>query len=114
MVENNFCYMYHPEENISIDEACCPFKGWLHFRYYNPLKPNHFHIKLFQLSESISKYIIGFAGKGTSSAADASRPMDPLCKRTTNLALSLMEKFHLLDKGHQVYMDNNYTSPELF
>ena len=29
MVENNFCHLYRPEENISIDEACCPFKGWL-------------------------------------------------------------------------------------
>ena len=95
--------MYHAEENISIDEACCPFKGWLHFQCYNPLEPNCFHIKLFQLSKSISGYIIGFevyAGKGASSAADASRPMDPLCMRTTNLVLSLMEKFHLLDKGH--------------
>ena len=72
---------------------------------------------MFQLSESISGYIIGFevyTGKGTTSAADASRPMDPLCMRTTKLVLGLMEKFHLLDKGHRVYMDNYYTSPELF
>ena len=117
MVENNFCHVYHPEQNVSIDEACCPFKGCLRFWCYNPSKPNCFHIKLFQLSESISGYIIGFevyTGKGTSSAADASRPMDPLCTRTTKLVLGLMEKFHLLDKGHRVYMDNYYTSPELF
>ena len=25
-----------------------------------------------------------------------------------------MEKFHLLDKGNRVYMDNYYASPELF
>ena len=53
-------------------------------------------------------------GKGTLSGADASRPMDPLCMRTTKLVLGLMEKFHLLDKGHRVYMDNYYTSLELF
>ena len=61
------------------------------------------HAAHSKLSESISGYIIGFevcTGKGMSSAADASRPMDPLCMRTTNLVLSLMEKFHLLDKGH--------------
>ena len=90
MVENNFCHVYHPEENMSIDEVCCPFKGQLHFRCYNPSKPNRFHIKLFQLSESVSGYIIGFevyTGKGMSSAADASSPMDPLCMEQLNLFL---------------------------
>ena len=29
------------------------------------------------------------------------------------LVLSLLEKFKLLDKGHRIYMDNYYTSPEL-
>ena len=47
MVENNFAHIYHPEQNVSIDEAYCPFKGRLHFRVYNPAKPNWFHIKLF-------------------------------------------------------------------
>ena len=99
MVENNFCHMYCPEANVSIDEACCPFKGCLHLRCYNPSKSNHFHIKLFQVSESSTGYIIGFEvymGKGTSSAADTSRPMDPPCTRTTTLVLGLLEKFQLL------------------
>ena len=52
-------------------------------------------------------------GKGTCSATDTSCPMDPHCTRTTTLVLSLLEKFQLLDKGHRVYMDNYYTSPEL-
>ena len=107
--------MYHPGANVSIDEACCPFKGHLCFRCYNPSKPNHFHIKLFQVPEYSTGYIIGFEvymGKGTSSAGD-SHPMDPQCRRATTLVLSLLEKFQLLNKGHRVYMDNYYTSPEL-
>ena len=117
MVENNFAHVYHPQQNVSIDEACCPFKGRLHFRVYNPTKPNQFHIKLFQLSESSSNYIIGFevyTGKGTSSAADVANPMDKECSRTTKLVLGLLEKFKLLNKGHCAYMDNYYSSPELF
>ena len=61
-------------------------------------------------------YIIGFdvyTGKGTFSSANGSHPMDPQCTRTTMLVLGLLEKFKLLDKGHRVYMDNYYTSPEL-
>ena len=116
MVENNFAHVYCPQQNVSIDEACCPFKGRLRFRVYNPTKPNQFHIKLFQLSESSSGYIIGFevyTGKGTSSAADVANPMDKECSRTTKL-LGLLEKFKLLNKGHCIYMDNYYSSPELF
>ena len=117
MVENNFAHVYHPQQNVSIDEACCPFKGRLHFRVYNPAKPNRFHIKLFQLSEFSSGYIIGFevyTGKGTSSAADVANPMGKECSRTTKLVLGLLENFKLLNKGHCMYMDNYYNSPELF
>ena len=116
VVENNFCHVYRPDANISIDEACCPFKGHLRFRCYNPAKANRFHIKLFQVSESSTGYIIGFdvyTGKVTFSSAKESCPMDPPCTRTTMLVLILLEKFKLLDKGHRVYMDNYYTSPEL-
>lgn len=59
MTETNFMHLYRLR-NISIDEACCPFKGRLQFRVYNPTKPNHFHIKFFQISESSTGYILGF------------------------------------------------------
>ena len=117
MVENNFAHVYCPQQNVSIDEACCPFKGRLCFRVNNPAKPNQFHIKLFQLSESSSGYIIVFevyTGKGTSCAADVANPIDKECSRTTKLVLGLLEEFKLLNKGHCVYMDNYYSSPELF
>ena len=117
MVENNFAHIYHLEQNVSTDDACCPFKGRLRFRVYNPAKPNQFHIKLFQLSESSSGYIIGFevyTGKGISSAADLANPMDKECSRTTTLVLGLLEKFKLLNKGHCLYIDNYCSSPELF
>ena len=60
MCERNFLYAYKPSKSLSFDEACCPFKGRLHFKVYNPQKPNRFHIKLFQISESTSGYILGF------------------------------------------------------
>ena len=37
-----------------------------------------------------------------------------LAAQTTKVIMGLMEKCHLLDKGHHVYMDNYYSSPELF
>ena len=34
--------------------------------------------------------------------------------KTTRVVLGLLEEAKLLDKGHHIYMDNYYSSPELF
>ena len=117
MLERNFMYAYKPSKALSFDEACCPFKGRLRFRVYNPMKPNRFHIKLFQVSEANSGYIVGFhvyTGKNNACISNASNPLDQECSKTTKIVLGLLESTNLLDKGHHVYMDNYYSSPELF
>ena len=117
MVERNFLYAYKPSKVLSFDEACCPFKGRLRFRVYNPMKPNRFHIKLFQVSEAQSGYIVGFhiyTGKSGPCISNASRPLDQEVTKTTKIVLGLLESTNLLDKGHHIYMDNYYSSPELF
>ena len=117
MLERNFIYAYQPSKALSFDKACCPFKGRLRFRVYNPMKPNRFHIKLFQISEACSGYIVGFhiyTGKNGSCVSTHSCPLDQECTKTTKIVLGLLETTNLLDKGHHVYMDNYFTSPELF
>ena len=117
MLEQNFIYAYQPSKELSFDEACCPFKGRLRFRVYNPMKPNRFHIKLFQISEACSGYILGFhiyTGKNSNCVSRYSKPLDSDCTKTTKIVLGLLESTKLLDKGHHIYMDNYYTSPELF
>ena len=117
MCERNFLYAYKPSKSLSFDEACCPFKGRLRFKVYNPQKRNRFHIKLFQISESTLGYILGFhvyTGKNLSCISYSSKPLDPECTKTTKIVLGLLESTNLLDKGHHIYMDNYYSSPELF
>ena len=46
MMQRNFCTKYRPGKELSLDESMCPFKGRVHFKCYNPKKPNRFHIKL--------------------------------------------------------------------
>ena len=102
---------------MSFDEACCPFKGRVKFHVYNPMKPNRFHIKLFQVSEAESGYILGFhvyMGKDSLCISHSSKPLDPDCTKTTKVVLGLLEETKLFDKGHHIYMGNYYTSPELF
>ena len=116
MIDRNFLYAYKPSKALSFDEACCPFKGRLRFRCFNPMKPNRFHIKLFQVSESSSGYILGchiYTGKDTLCVSHKSTPLDPNVTKTTKIVLGLLQKCQLLDVGHHIYMDNYYSSPEL-
>ena len=81
------------------------------------MKPNRFHIKLFQVSKANSGYIVRFhvyTGKNNACISNASNPLDEECSKTTKIVLGLLESTNLLDKGHHVYMDNYYSSPELF
>ena len=60
MMQRNFHTKYRPGKELSLDESTCPFKGRVHFKCYNPKKPNRFHIKLFMVSEPSTGYICGF------------------------------------------------------
>ena len=46
IMQRNFHKKYRPGKELSLDESTCPFKGRVHFKCYNPKKPNRFHIKL--------------------------------------------------------------------
>ena len=116
MCDRNFRNIYRPEKELSFDEGCCPFKGRLSFKCYNPSKPNRFHIKLFQVCEAESGYISGFeiyTGKGGTSYSETAPVLDPTCTRTTKLVVGLLHHTKLLNEGRHVYMDNYYSSPEL-
>ena len=60
MMQRNFHTKYRPKKELSLDESMCPFKGRVHFKCYNPKRPNRFHIKLFMVSEPSTGYICGF------------------------------------------------------
>lgn len=117
MLERNFRHVYTPGRDLAADESCCPFKGRLRFKQYNPNKPNRFHIKLTMVSESLSGYIVGFevfTGKGESDMVKLADTCDKLCTTTTKMVIGLLQKCNLLSCGRRIYMDNYYSSPELF
>lgn len=114
MCQENMKFTYKPAQDLSMDESCCPWKGRLRFKQYNPRKPARFHIKLFQMCEAQSGYILGFriyTGKG--SCVDPALCIDRDCTITTQTVITLANDCDLLDKGHRLYFDNYYSSPEL-
>ena len=46
--------------------------------------------------------------------AQIAKTLDSDCTQTTKTVVGLMQKCNLLGKGHHVYLDNYYCSPELF
>ena len=116
MCDRNFLHVYKSNKNISVDEASCKWKGCFSHKVYNPRKPSKFHIKLYQVCEADSGYVIAcevYVGKVNSTCIKMSKPIDPMVNDTTRLVLGLLEKGQLLDKGYNVFTDNYYTSPEL-
>lgn len=121
MMKFNF-RKYRPEEQLSFDEGLCPFKGRVHFKVYNPMKPNKFGVKLFQVCEANSGYCVGFdIYHGTTDCIQHVESLETEngslytdLKTTSKVVLGLLAQCGLLSKGHKVFMDNYYTSPELF
>ena len=117
MMERTFRQSYKPGRDLSFDEGCMPFRGRVRFKCYNPSKPAKFHLKLFVVTDAKSGYCLGFdvyVGKDETQCAKEGQLLDDSCNQTTKVVFGLMHRSGLLDKGHHVYMDNYYTSPELF
>lgn len=117
LLNEKFVDVYESEQELSLDEGCCPFKGRLRFKCYNPNKPHKFHIKLFCICEASSGYTVGFkvyAGAGTCHRDDPDLYCSPDCGITTKTVITLADDCKVLDKGRVMYFDNYYSSPELF
>ena len=117
MMDRNFLHSYKAGRDLSVDEGCCPYKGRVHFKCYNPKKPSKWHMKLFEVSDARTGYVVAFeiyCGRNSTRIVRDAEVLDPQCNTTTKTVIGLLQKGNLLGKGHHVYMDNYYSSPELF
>ena len=115
MMQRNFHTKYRPGKELSLDESMCPFKGRVHFKCYNPKKPNRFHIKLFMVSEPSTGYICGFEVYTGDASGQSQGNVQEVqdASKTSCTVLGLLDSVQLLDMGHHVHFDNYYNSPDL-
>ena len=100
--------VYTPGKCLSIDESIVKFKGQVFFRQYLPSKPKRWGLKEFVLCESKTGYHLKhliYTGR-TTFQRDEGVPF------TTQLVSSLLQGYQNL--GHTVFLDNFYSSPDLF
>lgn len=109
MFRAQFSSSFKPFRNLCIDESLLLFKGQLGFKMFIPSKRSRFGIKLYILCDCETGYILDaivYTGNDT----------DYL--DTENIGISgaivttLLKPY--INKGHCLYVDNWYTSPDLF
>ncbi|XP_028268778.1 piggyBac transposable element-derived protein 4-like [Parambassis ranga] len=98
---------YHPKKELSIDERMVATKAKTGMTQYMKNKPTRWGIKMFVLADSGNGYTVSFniyAGK-TYTQKVHGLPYDTV--------MQLIQPSYL-GTGYHVYMDNFYTSPQLF
>ncbi|KAF7685137.1 PiggyBac transposable element-derived protein 4 [Cucumispora dikerogammari] len=95
-----FKAIYKPGEHLSVDEGLIKYHGRYSFKVYMPNKPDKVGIKLYFLCDSSNAYVCSlemFSGAK---------------RRVVEVVKSLVSEYHNLN--HKLYMDNFYTSLQLF
>ena len=106
-LQSKFSAALIPGKNLWIDESLVLWKGRLRFKQYIPLKRNRFGIKLFELVDYETGFILGFV---VYTGADTDYQKFDLGVTGDIVAHFLQPYFY---KGHVIYIDNWYTSPIL-
>lgn len=104
---------YIPEQHISIDEELLLWKGRLVFKQYIPLKRARFGIKMFSLCETTGYLWKSYVYLGKEPVAATT---DPQMVRRLGKSGAVIPRLmqDLLGKGYKLFVDNWYTSEELF
>ena len=99
--------MYRPHQQLSLDEGMVPWRGHLSFRVYNPDKPKKYGIKAYMICDATNGYCLKFrlyTGKSDLPVSSNGAMYD--------LVLDMMKGY--FGRGHILYMDNYYRSPQLY
>ncbi|GFY22396.1 piggyBac transposable element-derived protein 4 [Trichonephila clavipes] len=108
-LNNSFQEIYDPTEELAIDEVIVVFKGRIIFKQYILKKRKRFGIKVYKI---VDKKGYTFNMK-VYLGADRERLKSGIkVKPTHATVLELAES--IKNKGHKLFMDNFFSSPELF
>ena len=107
ILRTNFSKFYNPSEHLAVDEVIVKFKGRVLFKQYIPKKRKRFGIKMFKLCDS-NGYTYDMSVYLGKDRQRATQHLTATHATVTNLTRGV-EGF-----GHKLYMDNFFSSPDLF
>lgn len=96
---------YYPGKNVSVDESIIAFKGRTNMMQYMPQKPHKWGIKAWVLAEAKTGYIYNWeVYRGATGNTETGL--------TKNVVMDICKPIY--GNRHHVYMDNYFSSPELY
>ena len=107
MAVKHFQQRYHPNRELSVDEAMIGFKGRLNFKQYMPGKPQKWGIKVWELANSKNGYVLNMQVYTGKDAFDE-RSGQGLGRRVVDFLTKPVQ-----NKFHHVYFDNFFSSVDL-
>ena len=108
-MQERFRQLFKPFQNLCVDESLLLWKGRLSFKQYIPSKRHRFGVKFFILCDCKTKYILDFI---VYTGADTDIEKINNLGISGSIVMTLMKPY--LGQGHILYVDNWYTSPQLF
>ena len=99
--------VYVPERDLALHEATMLWKGHVSYRVYNPNKPAKFGVKIYELCECSSGYVVDwqiYTGKTADTQEHG---------HSYRVVFDLVRD-ELRGLGHRLYVDRYYSSPKLF
>jgi len=107
ILNEKFSKFYSPSEHLAVDEVIVKYKGRVIFRQYIPKKHKRFGIKIYKLCDETgyTYNMTVYLGR------DRQRTAQHLTATHATVS-QLTEKIQ--GRGHKLYMDNYFSSPDLF
>ena len=107
LIVSSFGNAYYPHQQLALDEGMVPWRGNLSFRVYNPDKPTKYGIKAYMICDATNGYCSRFK-------LYTGKPSTPPSRNgaTYDLTMDLLRGY--FGRGHILYCDNYYSSPQLF
>jgi len=96
-VTKKFSEVYHPQEDIVLDEGMGPFRGRFKYLCYNPIKPDKWGIKFFGYCLNVVPYF------GSQTNDDDSA--------TDSIVKQMLQDYE--NYNHKLYFDSYYCHPSL-
>jgi len=103
-LNDKFSLYYYPSSNLTIDEVIVGFKGRLGFKFYIPLKPTKWGMKIHIIADAKNGYCLRVQ-------PDPGKTIQKPNNYTEKLVIDLSQNYHF--KYHNLYIDSWYNSISL-
>jgi hypothetical protein len=99
--------MYNPSGHLAVDEVIVKFEGRVILRQYTPKKRKRFGIKIYKLCDE--------TGYTYDMAVYLGKDRQGIAKHLIATHATVSELSQKVQaRGHKIYMDNYFSSPDLF